>query len=258
MDLGIKGLGALVLGGSGGLGRAAAVALGSEGVNVAVVGRNSVELGLTVAAIRRVGGEAHALTPELGNTDAIVGGVGEAAELIGPIQILVNNTGGPPRGLATGRAPHLWAGHFNAMVLSITAVTDAVFPEMRRLGFGRIITSTSSGVIAPIENLAISNTMRSALVGWSKTLAREAAPFGVTANVVVPGRIQTRRTKDLDQSKAERLGKSLEDVENGSIATIAVGRFGTPEEYGSLVAFLASKRASLSRALSTASTAGWL
>ncbi len=106
----------------------------------------------------------------------------------------------------------MWSKQFQAMVLSVIAITDRVLPNMRARHWGRIITSTSSGVVAPIPNLAISNSLRLSLVGWSKTLAREVAKDGITANIVLPGRIATDRIKFLDQAKARREGRSVEDV----------------------------------------------
>jgi 3-oxoacyl-[acyl-carrier protein] reductase len=115
---------------------------------------------------------------------------------------------------------------------------------MRERGWGRVITSTSSGVLTPIPNLGISNTLRSSLLGWSKTLAREVARDGVTANVIVPGRIGTSRTKSLDQAKGRSEGRSTADVAEESASSIPAGRYGDPAEYAAAVAFLASTRAS--------------
>jgi 3-oxoacyl-[acyl-carrier protein] reductase len=114
---------------------------------------------------------------------------------------------------------------------------------MRARHWGRIITSTSSGVAAPIPNLAISNALRLSLVGWSKTLAGEVARDGITANVVVPGRIATDRIRFLDEAKAKREGRTVEEVEAQNAASIPIGRLGKPEEYGAMVAFLASEAA---------------
>lgn len=130
------------------------------------------------------------------------------------------------------------------MVLSVIKITDRVLPGMRERGWGRIVTSTSSGVVAPIPNLAVSNALRLSLVGWSKSLAREVAAHGITSNIILPGRIATDRIRFLDEAKASREKRSVESVVSESTAAIPAGRYGAPEEYADAVAFLASRRAS--------------
>jgi len=129
-------------------------------------------------------------------------------------------------------------------VIGVIALTDRVLPPMRERGWGRIITTTSSGVAAPQPNLALSNSLRLAVVGWSKTLAAEVAADGVTVNVVVPCRIATGRVRALDEARAKREGTTVEAAEASSIASIPAGRYGDPEEYAAAVAFHASERAS--------------
>jgi 3-oxoacyl-[acyl-carrier protein] reductase len=130
------------------------------------------------------------------------------------------------------------------MVLSVIAITDRVLPRMRAGRWGRIITSTSSGFMAPIPNLAASNALRLSLIGWSKSLAREIGLDGITANVVVPGRIATARIRFLDDQKAKREARSVESVASESTASIPLGRYGDVQEYADVVTFLASERAS--------------
>jgi 3-oxoacyl-[acyl-carrier protein] reductase len=240
MDLGLKGKTALVLGGSSGLGAAIATSLSREGANVAVASRDKDKLAKTIAGFA---GEGLALQWDLADLSAIEANVAAVEQKFGQIDILVNNTGGPPPTTAAGADLDVWRKQFEAMVLSLIGTTDRVLPGMRARKWGRIITSTSSGVIAPIPNLAISNALRLSLVGWSKTLAREVAKDGVTANIVLPGRISTERLGVLDEAKAKREGKSKEQVAAESLATIPAGRFGEPDEYGDVVAFLASARA---------------
>ena len=243
MDLGLQGKTALVLAGGGGLGRAIARALAAEGANVAVAGLRAESIAGTQAALAATGGKSIALLWDLADLSQIDGQVAKVESELGPVDILVNNTGGPPPTPAIGQDPALWSKQFQSMVLSLIATTDRVLPGMRARHWGRIITSTSSGVVAPIPNLAISNTLRLSLVGWSKTLAREVAKDGITANIVAPGRIATDRIKFLDEAKAKREGRSVEDVEAESAGSIPIGRLGKPEEYGDVVAFLASERA---------------
>jgi 3-oxoacyl-[acyl-carrier protein] reductase len=159
------------------------------------------------------------------------------------VEILVNITGGPPPTTVSGQDPAVWHSGFQSMVLPVIAITDRVLPGMKTHKWGRVIVSTSSGVVAPIPNLGISNTLRSSLVGWSKTLAREVARDGITANVVVPGRVATDRIRFLDESKAKRENRSIDSVVAESTSSIPIGRYGTPQEYADVVTFLASTRA---------------
>jgi 3-oxoacyl-[acyl-carrier protein] reductase len=243
MDLGLEGKTALVLGGGGGLGRAIAKALATEGANVAVAGIGSTSIDGTVADLKGIGGKCIGLIWDLADLSVINANISKIESELGPVEILVNNTGGPPPTSAAGQDPALWAGQFQSMVLSVIAITDRVLPGMRSRSWGRILTSTSSGVIAPIPNLAISNALRLSLVGWSKTLAREVGKDGITANIVVPGRIATSRVAALDDAKAKREGRSAEEVAAESQGAIPLGRYGKPEEYADVVAFLASERA---------------
>lgn len=244
MDLGLKNRTALVLGGGGGLGSAIAVAFAREGAKVAVADVNPTALEATLAKIREAGAEGLAIQWDLADLSVIDANIRSIADRLGPVSVLVNNTGGPPPTPASGQEASLWMSSFQSMVLSVIAITDRVLPDMRAQKWGRIITSTSSGVVAPIPNLGISNAMRLSLVGWSKSLAREVAKDGITANIVLPGRVATDRIRFLDESKAKREGRSVEEVNAESTSAIPAGRYGRPEEYADVVAFLASDRAS--------------
>lgn len=243
MDLGITGRIALVLGAGGGLGRAIAIALAREGAKVALADIDEKALAVTASELSALGAPHLARHWDLARLDEMDAHLAAFDETLGPVDILVNNTGGPPPSLAAGVPAETWATHFRAMVLSVIAMTDKVLPGMRARRWGRIVTSTSSGVIAPIPNLAVSNALRLSLVGWSKTLAREVAPFGVTCNIVLPGRIATDRIRFLDEQKAKRENRSLAEVVAESTSSIPLGRYGRPEEYADAVAFLASARA---------------
>lgn len=237
MDFGLSGRKALVVGASRGLGAASARMLAAEGAKVFGAARNLEAVsewsqGLDVTPVK------------LDLTDpASVAALGAQMAEEG-IDILVNNSGGPAAGPARGQSAAAWQAAFANMATSIFSLTDLLLPGMIERGFGRIITIGSSGIISPIPGLALSNGVRGAVAGWSKTLAAEVAASGVTVNMVLPGRIATDRVRELDEGKAKRLGASLEAVEAESRATIPAGRYGKPEEFGAVVAFLASQQAS--------------
>jgi len=244
MDLGIKGKVALVIASSRGLGQAMAVSLAREGVKVAVTGRNAEGLQKSVQLIEAAGGQALALNWDLSDHSVIDSLITRVENELGPIDILINNTGGPPPTPAAGQDPALWTKSFNDMVLSLIAITDRVLPGMRQRKWGRIITSTTSGAISPIKNLAISNTLRAALLAWSKTLAGEVAADGITVNIIMPGRVSTDRLRQLDEARAKRENISYDKVVEASLRQIPMGRYGDPTEYGDTAAFLASQNAS--------------
>jgi 3-oxoacyl-[acyl-carrier protein] reductase len=244
MDLGIAGRNALVLAAGGGLGSAIAVRLAQEGVSIAAAGRSADALRPTIAQAEAAGVKALPVVWDLNNVDDVERVVGEISQGLGPIDILVNNTGGPPSAPVAGNDIATWRTNFEQLVLSVIALTDHVVVGMRERKWGRVLTSTSSGAHTPIPNLGLSNTLRASLHAWSKTLADEVGRDGVTCNVIVPGRIATDRTRFLDERRAAREGREVDEIERGSAATMAVGRYGRPDEYADVAAFLCSQRAS--------------
>lgn len=244
MDLQIGNKTALVLGGGGGLGSAISQTLAQEGARVAIADVDQAAIDACVQSITDDKGAAFGINWELGDLSVIDASVKAIEGKFGPVDILVNNTGGPPPTTASGQEPSLWSKYFQSMVVSVIVITDRVLPSMKANKWGRVITSTSSGVVAPIPTLGVSNALRLSLVGWSKTLAREVARDGITANIILPGRIGTKRIGFLDEQKAKRENRSLEGVVAESTASIPVGRYGYPQEYADAVAFLASGRAS--------------
>lgn len=244
MDLGLIGKNALVFGAGGGLGGAIATSLAEEGAVVHLADKDLAAAESNAETIRQSGGRARAIAWDISDLDCTAERISAIEADVGPVNILVNNTGGPPPTPAFGQKPEVWNEYFQMMVLSVIAITDRILPGMRTARWGRIITSTSSGVVAPIANLGISNALRLSLVGWSKTLAREVGRDGVTSNIVLPGRIATSRIAFLDKQKATRENRDVADVTRESTASIPLGRYGDPKEYADAVAFLASERAS--------------
>ncbi|WP_320196304.1 SDR family oxidoreductase [Agrobacterium rosae] len=245
MDLGISGKRALVLASSRGLGLGIATALAKEGAHVLLVGRTSEKLAANVDAINALGkGKADWVQGDLSQENFVASMVEAVNEKLGGIDILVNNTGGPTPGTAQDINIDKLETFFQSMVLRVITLTGALLPQMKEQGWGRILTVASSGVFEPIPNLALSNTLRGALVGWNKTLATEVAGSGVTANLLLPGRIHTNRIDELDGANAKRLGKSPEEVREASLKTIPAGRLGKVEEFAAAGAFLCSEPAS--------------
>lgn len=242
MDLGIKNKIALVFGAGSGLGQAIAISLAKEGARVVLAGRTPEKLAMTAQEIKTLGGECLPLAWNLANPSDIEKNFALIEKSWGSVDILVNNTGGPPATPAADQPPSLWLEKFQEMILSVISITDRALPGMKDKQWGRIITSTSSGAISPLANLGISNTLRASLHAWSKTISKEVAPFGITANILVPGRIATDRIRALDEAKATRENKSVDEVSIESLKNIPIGRIGQPSEYGDTAAFLASQQ----------------
>ena len=243
MDLQIKGKTAIVLGASKGIGRGIAEALAAEGVSVAIVARTQDTIDRTVAEIKARHQSAIGFAADLADWASIERAVNAARQQLGPIDILVNNSGGPPPSGVSGVKPEVWEAQFHAMVLPLFRLTDMLLPDMRARKWGRILTVASYSVIEPIPAIGISNTLRSAIVGWSKTLSLEVGRDGITVNMLLPGVIATDRSLQLSRATAERQKISIEEATQRTAQMIPVGRLGTPEEFGAIAAFLASPHA---------------
>ncbi|GAA0945468.1 SDR family oxidoreductase [Nonomuraea longicatena] len=233
MDLGIAGKVALVSGGSAGIGLAAAKSLAREGAHLCVSARNPERLANAVVELQEFGGIVHAVLADVEDPAAAVRVVAETRDVVGPVDILVANAGGPPAGRFVDVGLADWDVAVQRNLLGTVRLVHAVLPEMRARGWGRIVTITSRSVREAIDGLALSNATRAAVAGVVRTLAREVGRDGVLVNNVLPGPIDTDRLRELAGDGLAGRGEA-----------VPVGRIGRPEEVGDVVAFLASARAS--------------
>ena len=232
MDLGIEGRTALVMAASKGIGRGIAAALAREGARVAISSRSEEALG---EAAGQMDGEVRIYPADTGDLDRLRSLPGEVGEALGPVEILVTNTGGPPGGGALDNSVEDWEEAFRSLVLAPRVLIEAVLPGMRERRWGRIVNVSSSSIREPIAGLTLSNANRLAALGLLETLSDEVAGDGITVNTVATGMFATDRL-------ADRHG-SLDAAEAAARERIPARRLGMPEEYGDLVAFLCSERA---------------
>jgi 3-oxoacyl-[acyl-carrier protein] reductase len=232
MDLGLTGRVALVMGASRGIGRGIAAALAREGARVAIASRSPERIGAAAVAIE---GDVAPFVADASDPDRLAELPDEVETALGPVEILVANSGGPPFGGALDHGLDEWDRAYRSLVLAPRVLAGAVVPGMRERGWGRIVNVGSSSTREPIAGLNLSNAHRMAAVGFLKTLAREVAADGITVNTVATGRFATDRLADV--------GGSLEAAEESARNEIPAGRLGLPEEYGDLVSFLCSERA---------------
>lgn len=240
MDLGVAGRVALVGASTSGLGEAVARALGAEGARVVVTGRRGDRAREIAAELP----QAIGVEVDLGDPDAVDAMLKVAIDAFGPPEIVVLNGPGPKPGRAAELSPEAVSSALGSLLGAHVGLVSRVLPAMRAAKWGRILAIGSSGVLAPLPNLALSNLGRQGLGGYLKTLAAEVAADGVTVNLLLPGRIGTRRVAELDQMAADARGIAVEEVVTESLRSIPAGRYGRPEEFGALAAFLCSAAAS--------------
>src|SRR5215211_1710524 len=238
MDLGLQGKAALVMAASKGLGRAVATELAREGAHVVVSSRDQDTLAQTAAEIKEeTGAQVEHRATDLTRAEDVRELVSHITDRFGGVDVLVNNTGGPPAGTFDDEG---WQAAFELVLLSLIRTVRGVLPSMRERGGGRIVNIASSSIKQPIENLILSNTFRAGIAGLAKSLAAELAPDGILVNTIGPGRISTARSQSMDAARAETLGVSVEEVRGQVASQIPLGRYGTPEELARVAAFLAS------------------
>jgi 3-oxoacyl-[acyl-carrier protein] reductase len=239
VDLGLAGCSAVVGGSSSGIGLAIARELSREGARVILFARREQLLLEAAAEIERETGVAvAAVAGDSRDPAALARAVEEARARFGGLDILVNNTGGPTPGAVTSFDDDAWRGAAELVLLSALRLTRGALPLLRASGRGRIVNLTSSSVKDPDDGLGLSNSLRSAVTGWSKTLSREEARHGITVNCVAPGYIDTERLRRRYSTRDDPQAALAHDAR-----AIPVGRFGAPDEIAAMVAFLCSTRA---------------
>lgn len=229
MDLGLSGRTAIVCGASSGMGLGISEALRDEGANVAMFARRKE---LLEREAERIGGLA--VVGDVTSADDLERLVETTVAAFGGIDILVNNSGGPPRATAGDLDAEQVEAAVELLLVSVVRLTGLCLPYLERSGRGRVVNITSSTVREPIDSLALSNVVRPGVIGWAKSLARDVGPKGITVNSIAPGSIDTERIRELHPD-----GPSQEDLD-----VIPLRRLGTPREIGDVVAFLCSERAS--------------
>ena len=257
MDLGLKDKRALVLGASKGIGRGIAEELAAEGTRVIIASRDGDACQAVAAEIAGAHGvEVLGTACDMTDLDAVDRVAAFAEDAFGGVDVLVNNTGGPPFGKISEVDSDTWRQYFESMFISVTRLTGHLLSGMRERGWGRVLLVTSTGVIEPIPHLGISNTLRIALTNWAKTISLEIAPDRVTINALMPGRIATDRIQQFYEVAAKQQNVDIEVIKADVAASIPMGRVGRVDEFAALAAFLASERASYITGTTTAIDGG--
>lgn len=244
MNISLSGKSAIVCGSTQGIGKASAMALAQLGASIIAVARKEEDLKALINELPSTGQKHSYVVADFSNPEMVKKNVGAFIEKNGPVNILVNNTGGPPSGPITDADEGAFVAAFNAHLINNQILAKLLLPGMKASGYGRIINIISTSVKAPLPNLGVSNTIRAAVGNWAKTWANEVARFGITVNNVLPGATETGRLKSIIHTKADKTGHAVSDVEKEMIREIPMQRFAQPEEVANAVAFLASPAAS--------------
>ncbi|MBM7693162.1 3-oxoacyl-[acyl-carrier protein] reductase [Peribacillus deserti] len=240
MEYNLKGKTALVAASSQGLGKAIAETLVKEGANVMLTSRNDAKLSeVRAELIDLQRGKVSFISGDITNASDIEKIIDQTVKEFGGIDILINNAGGPPAGAFEELTDEEWQSSFELNLFSYIRLIRKSLPYLKQNG-GKIINIASSSIKEPIPGLILSNTFRTAIVGMSKTLASELAPYNILINTVAPGRIATDRVRHLDEVNSNKAGVSIEEMEEKMKGQIPLGRYGAPEEFANVVAFLVS------------------
>jgi len=245
MDLNLKGKYALVCGSTQGIGKAAAIELALLGANVVLMARNEDKLKAVLTELDNSKGQSHTfISADFTDAETVKKKIEIYLKDHPAIQILINNTGGPPAGPALAAPVSEFLQAFNNHLICNHTLVQALVPGMKASKYGRIVNVISTSVKQPIPGLGVSNTIRAAVGNWSKTLATELAAFGITVNNVLPGAANTVRLQSIFENKAQKNNKSVEAIKDEMVAEIPAGRIAEPNEVANAIAFLASPAAS--------------
>jgi 3-oxoacyl-[acyl-carrier protein] reductase len=245
MDLGLKGRVAIVTGSSQGIGKAIALGLSQEGARVCICARNEKQLNQTAKEIESATGvDVYAVKVDLTKEDDIRKLVAKTSERFGRIDVLVNNTGGPPSTTFLETSVEYWKEAVDLLLMSVVTTCSEVIPHMQKRKWGRIINMTSFAAKQPSERLVLSNALRAGTLGLTKTLSNELAEDGILVNAVCPGWTLTKRVEELANTRAKTTDKTYEEIIKGWESQISLKRLAQPKEIADLVVFLASERAS--------------
>ncbi|MBW2960913.1 SDR family oxidoreductase [Mesonia aestuariivivens] len=244
MNLNLKNKNALICGATGGIGKASALALAAEGVNITLVARNEEKLKKVLKELNNNQGQTHHyFVADFSNPETLKQKVGEATQTKA-YHILLNNTGGPPGGKISEAKTEEFQTAFTQHLICNHILVQALLPGMKKRGYGRVINIISTSVKQPLDGLGVSNTIRGAVANWSKTMANELGEFGITVNNILPGATATGRLTGIIKNKANKTGKTEEEVSQAMQSAVPAKRFGQPEELANAVTFLASEAAS--------------
>lgn len=245
MDLNLVGRRAVVCGSTRGIGRAIAIQLAEMGAEIVLMARNPERLESVVRELACKHEQQHEMiVADFAAPEQVRQAIGKFVIEKKNADILINNTGGPPGGLAIEANVSEYLTAFNTHLICNQILTQALVHGMKKNQYGRIINIISTSVKQPIPGLGVSNTIRGAVANWAKTLAAELGPFGITVNNLLPGMTRTSRLDSIISNRAEKSGKTVEQVTEELIATIPAGRFAESAEIGNVVGFLASPAAS--------------